>query len=117
MNSRDDVSNGVSTRRPTFGKLIFVCAGAIPLLAAGLSGGAAATPASVRIVQAPAGCFVPDVVVDAKGVLHMVYALNRQAYYVRSTDHGATFSTPVQVNSQGTVEFKMGERAETDSRP
>jgi len=110
MNSRDDVSNGVSTRRPTFGKLILVCAGAIPLLAAGLSGGAAAAPASVRIVQAPAGCFVPDVVVDAKGVLHMVYALNRQAYYVRSTDHGATFSTPVQVNSQGMVEFKMGER-------
>ena len=40
----------------------------------------------------------------------MVYARNRNAYYIRSTDNGATFSQPVQVNSEGTVGFTMGER-------
>lgn len=67
-------------------------------------------PTRVHVIKAPTGCFVPDVVMDAKGVLHMVYALNRNAYYVRSTDNAATFTPPVQVNSDGTVEFKMGER-------
>ncbi|MGD1001830.1 MAG: sialidase family protein [Candidatus Brocadiia bacterium] len=71
---------------------------------------AALTQPVVRTVQAPAGCFVPDVAVDPKGVLHMVYALNRNAWYIRSTDNGATFSQPVQVNSEGTVGFTMGER-------
>ena len=40
----------------------------------------------------------------------MVYALNRNAYYMRSTDNGAEWTEPIQVNSAGTVEFKMGER-------
>jgi hypothetical protein len=71
---------------------------------------AALAQPSVKIVQAPAGCFVPDVAVDSKGVLHMVYAQNRNAWYVRSTDNGATFSRPVQVNSEGDVCFTMGER-------
>lgn len=77
---------------------------AIP--ARGVSG--AETP--VKVVQTPAGSFVPDVAVDGKGVLHVVYALDRNAYYVRSTDNGATFSKPSRVNSEGSVEFRMGER-------
>jgi hypothetical protein len=79
---------------------------AIPSLAADV----AATHAAVRVVNAPAGSFVPDVAMDAAGVLHMVYALNRNAYYVRSRDNAVTLTSPVQVNSEGTVEFKMGER-------
>jgi hypothetical protein len=75
-----------------------------------LAGEPVGTPAAVRIVRPPAGCFVPDVFLDARGVLHMVYALDRHAYYVRSRDNGARFSVPVQVDSEGTVEFKMGER-------
>lgn len=47
---------------------------------------------------------------DGKGVLHMVYALSRNAYYVRSRDNGATFTAPVKVNSEGSVQFTMGER-------
>jgi hypothetical protein len=70
----------------------------------------ASAPATVQVVNAPAGCFVPDAIMDAKGVLHLVYALNRNAYYIRSTDNGTTFTAPVQVNSEGSVEFKMGER-------
>jgi hypothetical protein len=76
---------------------------------AALTGEGAIAP-SVKIVQAPVGCFVPDVVMDAKNVLHIVYAQDRNAYYVQSTDNGATLSQPVQINTESTVEFKMGER-------
>jgi hypothetical protein len=72
--------------------------------------GEAAKPPSVGIVQAPDGSLVPDVVMDSENVLHMVYAQNRNAYYLRSADNGATFSQPVRINSDSTVEFKMGER-------
>jgi hypothetical protein len=68
------------------------------------------TISTVNIIQAPAGSLVPDVVMDNTGILHMVYALDQNAYYIRSADNGATFSSPVKVNSTGTVEFKMGER-------
>lgn len=70
----------------------------------------APTKPAVRIIHPPVGCFVPDVVVDGKGVLHVVYALNGNAYYEQSKDNGATMSPPVKVNSEGGVEFKMGER-------
>ena len=76
---------------------------------AGEAAGAAAKP-TVNVVQAPAKCLVPDVVMDAKGVLHMVYGLEHHACYVRSTDNGGTLTAPVKVNSTGLVETKMGER-------
>jgi hypothetical protein len=75
----------------------------------GETAGAATTPV-VKVVQAPATCLVPDVVMDAKGVLHMVYGLEHHAYYIRSADNGGTFTPPVKVNSSGMVETKMGER-------
>ncbi|MCX6243171.1 MAG: T9SS type A sorting domain-containing protein [Bacteroidetes bacterium] len=65
---------------------------------------------TVHLVHAPAGSNVPDVIMDKDGVLHMVYAQNQNAYYIRSSDNGTTFSSPVRVNSSGTVEYKMGER-------
>ena len=83
--------------------------GALLILCAGAACGAARKP-TVNVVQAPAQCLVPDVVVDAQGVLHMVYGLEHHAYYVRSTDNGGTFTPRVQVDSTGTVETKMGER-------
>lgn len=75
--------------------------------------GTAAEPAPkpiVNVVQAPANCLVPDVAMDANGLLHMVYGLEHHAYYVRSADNGATFTAPVKVNDSGRVETKMGER-------
>ena len=65
---------------------------------------------SINFIQAPTGSLVPDVVMDNSDVLHMVYCLNENAYYIKSTDNGATFTSPVKVNSSGTVEYKMGER-------
>ena len=64
----------------------------------------------VRIVPVPDGALVPDAMVDKAGVVHMVYGLNNNAYYQRSTNNGASFSLPVKVNSTGTVVTTMGER-------
>ena len=47
---------------------------------------------AVRVVQAPPRCLAPDVLMDGAGVLHMVYGLNHNGFYMRSTDNGATFA-------------------------
>lgn len=84
---------------------------ALALATLGLCGvSPASAETAVRIVHAPGRSLVPDVVLDRHGVLHMVYALGHNAYYVRSTDNGATFTRPVRVNSGGAVEDRMGER-------
>jgi len=66
--------------------------------------------ALVQVVPAPPNCLVPDVIMDTNGVLHMVYGREHHAWYLRSSDNGKTFSAPVEVNSSGLVETKMGER-------
>ena len=70
---------------------------------------AAKSPAVIIVLISP-NCLVPDVAVDAKGVVHMVYGLDHHAHYARATDQGATFSPPVRIDSEGQVETKMGER-------
>jgi hypothetical protein len=65
---------------------------------------------TVNIIGAPAGSIAPDVVMDAGGVLHEVYAANNNAYYIRSYDNGASYTAPVQINTSIQVEFNMGER-------
>lgn len=67
-------------------------------------------PTQFHVIQAPRGCFVPDVAIDAQGVIHMVYALDRNAWYTRSANQGQTFTAPVKVNTVGLVTFTMGER-------
>lgn len=74
------------------------------------SGRAESTLPAVGVVQLPAGALVPDVIMDGAGVLHMVYGLGDDAWYVRSADNGRTFSAPVKVNTEGKVTLKMGER-------
>jgi len=59
---------------------------------------------AVALARVPHGGIQPEAVVDARGVLHMLYFSGEprggDLFYVRSTDDGATFSTPVRVNSQ-----------------
>ena len=43
----------------------------------------------MHVVRAPENALVPDVMMDAEGVLHMVYGLGDNAWYVRSRDNGA----------------------------
>jgi len=58
----------------------------------------------VTLMRVPNGGIQPQVSVDAAGTVHMVYYKgdpgHGDLYYVRSRDGGATFSAPVQVNSQ-----------------
>jgi hypothetical protein len=58
---------------------------------------------SVNTVRVPNGGIQPQIAIDGKGVLHMVYfageAAHGDLYYVRSRDAGATFSAPMKVNS------------------
>jgi hypothetical protein len=71
------------------------------------SGAIAVAPdarAAVTVVRVPHAGIQPQVVVDSRGVLHLLYfAGNPQAgnlFYVRSADYGQTFSAPIRVNSQ-----------------
>jgi len=87
--------------KSTFARLaIAACLG----LAAGVSPGARPSPDNVALMRVPHGGIQPEATVDAAGVLHLLYfsgeARAGNLFYVRSTDFGATFSTPVRVNSQ-----------------
>ncbi len=64
----------------------------------------------VHIVPLPEGALVPDVMMDTRGILHLVYGLGDDAWYVRSIDNGGTFTSPVKVNTVGKVTLTMGER-------
>ena len=65
-----------------------------------LSGLTGDARADVKTVRVPHGGEVPEVVLDARGVLHLTYGLGKpgNGYYVRSDDGGQTFSKPVQLN-------------------
>ena len=58
----------------------------------------------VVVARVPDGGIQPEVALDDRGVLHMIYfageARGGDLFYVRSSDFGATFSKPVRVNSQ-----------------
>jgi hypothetical protein len=68
--------------------------------------------AEVKTIRVPHRGEVPEVVLDAQGVLHMTYGrgLPGNAYYVRSSDCGKTFSEPVQLNRQEEVVTVTTER-------
>lgn len=57
----------------------------------------------VRLMRVPDGGIQPQVAVDGRGTVHLVYLKGDPAhsdvFYVRSNDWGATFSTPIRVNS------------------
>ena len=56
----------------------------------------------VTVVRVPHGGLQPEVVVDGRGTLHMIYFAGDphagDLFYVRSTDSGAIFSAPIRVN-------------------
>ncbi|HUS07663.1 MAG TPA: hypothetical protein VMZ52_15260 [Bryobacteraceae bacterium] len=58
----------------------------------------------VHLLRVPGGGLQPQVAVDERGTLHLVYyegdAHKGNLLYVRSKDHGSTFSTALPVNSQ-----------------
>jgi hypothetical protein len=56
----------------------------------------------MKTIRVPRGGEVPEVVLDAKGVLHMTYGRGSagNGYYVQSRDLGKTFTAPVQLNQR-----------------
>jgi hypothetical protein len=76
-------------------RLLFVCA---------LASIAVAAHPSIITIRTPHQGRVPEVTLDKKGVLHLVYGKEQDGYYVQSRDSGKTFSTPVQINQRtGTI--------------
>ena len=67
--------------------LLVLCAG--PILADSI----------VERVAVPNGGLVPDAEVDREGIIHVAYVAGDDVFYVKSTDDGKTFSTPLRVNS------------------
>jgi hypothetical protein len=64
------------------------------------------------VQRAPDGGIQPQAVVDDKGAIHLIYFKGEpkagDIFYVRSTDGGATWSTPIRVNSQSNSAIAMG---------
>jgi hypothetical protein len=75
------------------------------VLAAGspLGGKRAAGAPPVRLLRVPNGGIQPQVAIDARGVLHLLYFSGESAhgdlYYTRSENRGEAFSAPLRVNS------------------
>jgi hypothetical protein len=81
---------------------ILVAAAALSCAASGSS--VATGRSAVRLVRVPHDGIQPEVAVDTRGVVHLLYfsgeSRTGNLFYVRSTDHGSTFSNPIRVNSQ-----------------
>jgi hypothetical protein len=64
----------------------------------------AEVPSPVKVIRVPNGGIQPQVAVDGRGIVHIVYfageALHGDLWYVSSADGGTTFSRPMRVNSQ-----------------
>ena len=80
-------------------KQMHVIAAAIVVLASW----AMAEPPKVKLVRVPDGGIQPQVAVDERGTVHLLFYKGPEAggdlFYVRSGDGGATWSAPVRVNS------------------
>lgn len=60
----------------------------------------AGTVERVRVVATPEGGEVPDAEVDSAGNLHVAFVSGQDAYYIKSSDKGQTFTTPIRINSE-----------------
>jgi hypothetical protein len=76
-------------------------------LLAGRLGLSAETNGRVQVARVPHDGLQPQLVSDERGVFHMVYysgdARAGDLSYVRSTDHGATWSAAIAVNEPGSA--------------
>jgi hypothetical protein len=66
----------------------------------------------VTVSRIPAGGVQPQVAVDARGVVHLIYlkgeAAHCDVFYCRSADDGASWSEPIRVNSQDGSAIAIG---------
>lgn len=71
-----------------------------------------ATETKIMLQRTPNGGIQPQSVADEKGAIHLIYFKGEpkagDVFYVRSMDGGATWSTPVRVNSQANSVIATG---------
>jgi hypothetical protein len=60
---------------------------------------------SVQVIQTPNEGIVPDAEIDHQGVIHLAYVSGEDVYYVKSSDRGKSFSTPIRVNTEAGTTF------------
>jgi len=72
------------------------------VLAGSLTGAEIGAPSRVAVVQTPNGGSPAEAAIDSDGTFHVIYDSESDGipYYVKSADHGATFSSPVPVVEQ-----------------
>jgi hypothetical protein len=89
-----------------------VCLAGLLLGSSLLAVGAAAEPARVLVRRIPNRGIQPQVAVDGKGVVHLIYFRGEPAagdvFYVRSEDGGTTFSAPLRVNRHAGSAIAVG---------
>jgi hypothetical protein len=85
---------------------------AVLVHAAFLSASSDAARPVVSTIRVPNEGIQPQIVVGKKGAVHMVYykgeATSGDIFYVRSSDEGRSFSTPMRVNSQADSAIAAG---------
>ena len=64
----------------------------------------------VTPIQTPNQGRVPEIAQDKKGVLHLTYGKDNDAFYVQSHDGGKSFSAPVKLNQRPDTVTVGGER-------
>jgi hypothetical protein len=72
------------------------------LLAGSLAGSEIGTPARVSVIQTPNGGSPEEAAISPDGIFHLIYHSDSDGipYYVKSADHGATFSSRVPMVEQ-----------------
>jgi hypothetical protein len=72
------------------------------VLAGSLTGGEIGTPPRVSVIQTPNGGSPAEAAIGLDGTFHLVYDSGSDGipYYVKSADHGVTFTSPVPVVEQ-----------------
>src|SRR5690349_18262583 len=53
----------------------------------------------VQVVPTPHNGQVPDAEISSEGAIHLAYVGGKDAWYVKSSDEGKTFSEPLRINS------------------
>ena len=54
----------------------------------------------VQVVLVPNEGKVPDAEIDGTGTIHLAYFSDSNVYYIKSSDDGRSFSSPIRVNSE-----------------
>jgi len=89
-------------------KQMHVIAAAIVVLASW----AVADGPKVKLMRVPDGGIQPQVAVDEKGIVHLLYYKGPEGagdlFYLRSADGGVSWSAPLRVNSQSGSAMSVG---------